>query len=190
MAAILCGPQYADVERNEITGLKSLLKTYGGLFHNLSKAISISCNPILLQTIIDVMAKTKKMDGGSFKHPLFRYLCVCNYTPTNIFMSSDLSEIIRSISLPWNCHITVSHSTSTSTSTSKSFIEKIHRHIFNNHETETHEGLFASLFHGLSLHCKYSNLCWKSWLVQVHWNNKTCAWHSIYDWYYYCEYRD
>ena len=46
-----------------------------------------------------------------------------------------------------------------STSTSKSFIEKIHRHIFNNHETETHEGLFASLFHGLSLHCKYSNLC-------------------------------
>ena len=59
MAAILCGPQCADVERNGITGLKSLLKTYGGLFHNLSKAISISCNPILLQTSIDVMAKTK-----------------------------------------------------------------------------------------------------------------------------------
>ena len=88
------------------------------------------------------------------------------------------------------CLLDSSTSTSTSTSTSKSFIEKIHRHIFNNHETETHEGLFASFFHGLSLHCKYSNLCWKSWLVQVHWNNKTCAWRSICNSYYYCKYRD
>ena len=39
---------------------------------------------------------------------------------------------------------------------STSLIEKMHRHIFNNHETETHDGLFASLFHGLSLHCEYS----------------------------------
>ena len=82
-----------------------------------------------------------------------------------------------------------SSSSSTSTSASKYFIEKIHRHIFNNHETETHEVLFASLFHGLSSHCKYFNFCWKSWLVHEHWNNKTCAWRSIYYWYYYCKYR-
>ena len=77
-------------------------------------------------------------------------------------------------------------SSSTSTSASKYFI---HRHISNNHETETHEVLFASLFHGLSSHCKYFYFYWKSWLVHVHWNNKTCAWRSIYDWYYYCKYR-
>ena len=70
-----------------------------------------------------------------------------------------------------------------STSTLKYFIKKIHRHVFTNHETETHESLVASLFHGLSLNFKHSNLCWKSWLVHVHWNNKTCAWRSIYDWY-------
>ena len=36
---------------------------------------------------------------------------------------------------------------------------KIHRHMLINHETETHEGLFASLFHGLLLHCEHFNLC-------------------------------
>ena len=98
------------------------------------------------------------------------------------YFVTDLAEVSQKI------HSVCAYPTPTSTS--KSFIEKIHRHIFNNHETETHEGLFASVFHGLSLHCKYSNLCWKSWLVQVHWNNKTCAWRSIYDWDYYCKYRD
>ena len=27
-----------------------------------------------------------------------------------------------------------------------------------------------------------SNLCWKSWLIDVHWNNKTWARSTIYDW--------
>ena len=51
-------------------------------------------------------------------------------------------------------------------------------------------GFICLIISWLSLHCKYSNLCWKSWLVQVHWNNKTCAWRSICNSYYYCKYRD
>ena len=41
----------------------------------------------------------------------------------------------------------------------KLLFKKIHRHMLINHETETHEGLFASLFHGLLLHWQHFNLC-------------------------------
>ena len=69
-----------------------------------------------------------------------------------------------------------------STSTSKSLLK--------NYTVNFSIIMRLKLFHRISLHCKYSNLCWKSWLVHVHWNNKTCTRHTIYDWYCYCKHRD